>query len=58
MLAAEPELALVVCGHSHLPLLDEVAPGRFYLNAGDWVRNRSYAVIAPGAAPELREWDG
>jgi UDP-2,3-diacylglucosamine hydrolase len=57
MLSAEPGLELVVCGHSHLPVLDEVAPGRFYLNSGDWVRNRSYAVVPVGGPPELRSWD-
>jgi len=55
-LAADPGLALVVCGHSHVPVLHEVEPGRYYLNSGDWVRNRSYAVAAEGCAPELKEW--
>ncbi len=56
VLESDPGLALVVCGHSHLPVVREVAPGRYYLNSGDWVRNRSYGVVAEGAAPELREW--
>ncbi len=56
VLAEDPGLALVVCGHSHVPVLQEVTPGRYYLNSGDWVRNRSYAVVLEGAAPELREW--
>jgi UDP-2,3-diacylglucosamine hydrolase len=56
VLAAEPALELVICGHSHLPVLLEVSPGRWYLNSGDWVRNRSYAVVAEGAAPRLLEW--
>jgi len=55
-LAAEPELKLVVCGHSHVPVVQEVEPGRYYLNSGDWVRNRSYAVVADGEAPRLLEW--
>ncbi len=58
MLEAEPGLGLVVCGHSHLPVLLEVGTGRWYLNAGDWVRNRSYAVVTEGAAPQLLEWEG
>lgn len=58
VLEAEPELDLVVCGHSHLPVLLEVGSGRWYMNAGDWVRNRSYAVVAEGSAPQLLEWSG
>ncbi len=55
-LQAEPALELIVCGHSHVPVLLEAFPGRWYLNSGDWVRNRSYAVLAEGAAPQLLEW--
>ena len=56
MLAAEPELQLVVCGHSHVPVVQEIEPGRYYMNSGDWVRNRSYAIVAEGAPPRLFEW--
>lgn len=38
---------LVVLGHAHAPRLLEVEPGRFYLNAGDWIHSRSYAVVSP-----------
>lgn len=55
-LEAEPGLGLVVCGHAHMPVVEEVEPGRYYVNGGDWVTNRSYAVIAAGEAPDLREW--
>lgn len=57
-LEACPELDLVVLGHTHIPRLDEVAPGRWYLNAGDWVVHGTYAVLAEGAAPELLTWAG
>jgi UDP-2,3-diacylglucosamine hydrolase len=56
VLAARPELDLVVCGHAHLPAVVEPDPGRYYLNAGDWVTHRSYAVVPDGSPPELREW--
>lgn len=56
-LRAESGLQLVVCGHAHVPEITEVEPGRYYVNAGDWVRSRSYVVIADDAAPELRRWD-
>jgi UDP-2,3-diacylglucosamine hydrolase len=57
-LAAEPHLELVVLGHTHIPALREVAPGRWYLNAGDWVYHHSYAVLEPGEPPRLMEWTG
>lgn len=57
MLRAEPSLALVVCGHSHVPTMVEVGPGRYYLNSGDWVRNFTYVTVAPGEAPVLRRWE-
>ena len=56
-LLADPSLQLVVAGHSHVPELEEVAPGRFYVNSGDWVRHRSYVELpADGAPPLLRSW--
>lgn len=57
-LLASPALDLVVLGHTHIPSLVEVDPGRWYLNAGDWVTHSSYAVLAEGAAPELLTWEG
>jgi len=55
-LRASPELDLVVLGHTHVPILKEVFPGRHYLNAGDWLANKSYAVLAAGEAPRLLDW--
>jgi UDP-2,3-diacylglucosamine hydrolase len=55
-LNADPELAWVVCGHSHLPVLHEHAPGRWYLNAGDWISHYTYIVV-DGTGAELRTWD-
>jgi UDP-2,3-diacylglucosamine hydrolase len=55
-LMAEPELKLVICGHSHVPAIVEVAPGRYYLNAGDWVRHDTYITIRPGTVPMLHHW--
>lgn len=54
-LSADPTLRYVVCGHSHLPVLHEHAPGRYYINAGDWISHFTYAVIDAGG-PALREW--
>ncbi len=40
-----PELDLVLMAHTHRPRLVEHRPGKFYLNAGQWMIDRSYAVI-------------
>lgn len=54
---SEPSLQLVVAGHSHVPEIEEVAPVRFYVNSGDWVRHSSYVELpADGSRPELRSW--
>jgi hypothetical protein len=45
MLTAKPELDLVLLAHTHRQKLVEVFPGRFYLNAGQWMKDRHYAVI-------------
>ena len=56
-LRQDPALQLVLAGHSHVPEIEEVAPGRYYVNSGDWVRHRSYLLIPPdGTAPSLRSW--
>ncbi|HUF75021.1 MAG TPA: UDP-2,3-diacylglucosamine diphosphatase [Longimicrobiales bacterium] len=57
-LLAEPELELVVLGHTHRPLLREVRRGKWYVNTGDWVVHRSYVVLERGRAPRLVEWNG
>jgi UDP-2,3-diacylglucosamine hydrolase len=57
-LLARPELDLVTAGHSHVPLVEEVAPGRFYANSGDWIHHRSYLELGPGGGPPvLRSWE-
>ncbi|HET9985679.1 MAG TPA: UDP-2,3-diacylglucosamine diphosphatase [Longimicrobiales bacterium] len=55
-LEAEPALGFVVCGHAHVPALVEVEPGRWYVNAGDWVRHFTYVVVGAGGEPEMRRW--
>lgn len=58
MLADDPELAWVVCGHAHLPTITEVDPGRYYLNAGDWLTHFSYITVDEGGVPALHRWEG
>ncbi len=55
-LEEEPGLAYVVCGHAHSPLVEEMMPGRYYLNAGDWLRHFSYIRFSPDGVPELHSW--
>jgi UDP-2,3-diacylglucosamine hydrolase len=55
-LERRPELDLILAGHVHAPLVDEVAPGRFYINTGDWINHFTYLILPPGGPPELREW--
>lgn len=57
-LRADSTLDLVALGHSHHPELLEVAPGRYYLNSGDWITHDSFAVLVPGEAPRLERWGG
>lgn len=56
-LRQDPSLQLVIAGHSHVPEVEEVEPGRFYVNSGDWVRHRTYVALLPdGSPPLLRNW--
>jgi UDP-2,3-diacylglucosamine hydrolase len=55
-LREDPTLGWVVCGHAHMPVVREVEPGRFYLNAGDWIRHYTYITIADGTQPALQTW--
>jgi UDP-2,3-diacylglucosamine hydrolase len=55
-LASEPALAWVVCGHAHLPAVVEVAPGRYYLNGGDWLEHWSYITVTAETGATLHHW--
>ncbi len=47
VLMARPELGVVMLAHTHRQRVVEVEPGRFYLNAGQWMVDRQYLVIGP-----------
>ena len=55
-LRSDPSLELVVLGHSHTPVLEEAAPGRWLVNSGDWVLHCTYVTLEPGAPPRVLEW--
>jgi UDP-2,3-diacylglucosamine hydrolase len=47
-LARDPEVALIVLGHTHVPEAREVAPRRWYVNPGAWFDGARYAVAESG----------
>ena len=54
-LDAHPAIRLLVMGHTHRRALVEHAPGRFYVNAGQWMVDRHYAVVTAGRI-DLLAW--
>jgi UDP-2,3-diacylglucosamine hydrolase len=55
LLEEDATIDLVAFGHSHIPELVEVEPGRHYLNTGDWVHHCTWASVDAGGV-ELHEW--
>lgn len=47
LMAEKKDMDLVVLAHTHRQRALEVAPGRWYLNAGQWMVDRHYAVVGP-----------
>ncbi len=56
-LAAEPDVALLVMGHTHRTALTEPKPGQRYLNPGAWLDGLRYAV-ATAQGVELSQFPG
>jgi len=54
-LRQEPELQLLVMGHTHRPAKEMLASGATYLNPGAWMDGQRYAVVSAAGA-ELRQW--
>jgi UDP-2,3-diacylglucosamine pyrophosphatase LpxH len=55
-LLKDPSLDFVIAAHAHLPACVEVEPGRFYLNAGDWITNFTYLAVSEDSPPEILRW--
>jgi UDP-2,3-diacylglucosamine hydrolase len=55
LLAAEPELEVVVMGHTHFPEIADIAPGKRYVNPGAWFDGYRYALVTETGA-ELRQF--
>ncbi|MGH7658712.1 MAG: hypothetical protein ACREL6_10805, partial [Gemmatimonadales bacterium] len=51
-LRQEPDLDMVIMGHTHRPALTEPVPGRHYLNPGAWLDGYAYAIVT-GEGAEL-----
>jgi UDP-2,3-diacylglucosamine hydrolase len=56
LLAREPELGMVIMGHTHRPELSRTANGGTYLNPGAWFEGLRYAVATEDGA-ELRQFN-
>lgn len=56
-LDAEPDLDLVVFGHSHVAALERVAERQVLANAGSWLDAPTYIEITDGAI-EMLSWTG
>jgi UDP-2,3-diacylglucosamine hydrolase len=54
-LAANPELELLVYGHSHVSALERMPSGNVYANAGSWLDAPTYLVATPERIV-MREW--
>jgi UDP-2,3-diacylglucosamine hydrolase len=55
-LTHEPQVDLLVMGHTHRAVLEAVAPRRWYLNPGAWCDGQCYAVLT-GSGPLLRTFE-
>jgi UDP-2,3-diacylglucosamine hydrolase len=55
LLARNPDLGLVIMGHTHRPAVAEPSAGRHYLNPGAWFDGFRYAV-ATESTVELRQF--
>ena len=51
--AEDASLGWVMCGHSHVPALVEMGAGRYYINSGDWITNRTYVTIDDAGVPRM-----
>jgi UDP-2,3-diacylglucosamine hydrolase len=45
-LAMQPDVNLLIMGHTHRPALHEIAPGQWYMNPGAWLDDRRYATLS------------
>ncbi len=56
-LLADETLDAVLLGHTHRPARVTIAPGRHYLNSGDWLLHCTWVEFSPGEDPRLLAWN-
>lgn len=56
-LAEDPDVELVLYGHSHVPALERAPGGGVYANAGSWLDAPTYLLLSPERI-ELLRWSG
>ncbi len=56
-LGRRPAIEFVLTGHVHDPIVEEVTPGRYYVNTGDWINHFTYLMIPGKGPPDLRRWE-
>jgi UDP-2,3-diacylglucosamine hydrolase len=56
LLEQRTDLDLLVLGHTHRAVVEEVNPRRWYLNPGAWMNGCEYAAVTEDG-PELRTFD-
>ena len=54
-LRADPALGLVIMGHTHIAVQEEVAPGKVYFNPGAWLDGFKYGVVTAESV-DLRQY--
>lgn len=54
-LQADPAFQFLVMGHTHVPVAEELEPGRHYVNPGAWLDGGRYALLHHGNV-ELRRF--
>lgn len=57
-LEADPSLALLVFGHSHVPVVERASTGGLYANAGTWLGDSTFLRITDDAVELRRYRDG
>lgn len=55
-LKEEPNCDLIFLGHTHIPWIERMGNNRYYINTGDWVYNRTFAILNQGEQPSLCCW--
>ena len=55
-LKEEPNCDLIFLGHTHIPWIERMGNNRYYINTGDWLYNRTFAILNQGEQPSLCCW--